>query len=135
MPDPNKDLVTLLSVPNNLEAAMVVSALAARGIDATTTGSFTSGFQAEAPGVVLVSVRSCDLAQAEDALQEIRSQADATREDATCEDIAAEDIVGVDSTGQALSDTDSESQASKKQKIIILAFFGALFVAYLLSQL
>lgn len=62
---------TLVSVPNDLEAAMIVNALAGQGIDATTTGSFTAGFQAEAPGEVKVLVRSCDLESAREALQGI----------------------------------------------------------------
>lgn len=71
MHEPNNTPEMLTSVPNDLEAAMIVSALAAHGVDATTSGSFTSGFQAEAPGEVQVLVRRSDLPQAREALAEL----------------------------------------------------------------
>lgn len=74
MHNPENDPVTLMSVPNDLEAAMVVSALAAHEVDATTSGSFTAGFQAEAPGDVEVLVRSCDLERARGVLSELEHE-------------------------------------------------------------
>ncbi len=68
--DPNSPEV-LTRVPSDLEAAAIVTALAARGIDASTTGSFTSGFRAEAPGNVQVVVRRQDLDRAKQMLTEI----------------------------------------------------------------
>ncbi len=62
---------TLVSVPNDLEAAMIVSALAARDIDATTSGGYTAGFRAEAPGEVQVLVRHRDLPRAKMVLNEL----------------------------------------------------------------
>ena len=69
---------TLISVTSDLEAAMIVSALAAHDIDATTTGGYTAGFRAEAPGEVSVLVRSSDLPAAQLLLREF----DSRREDA-----------------------------------------------------
>lgn len=62
---------TLVSVPNDFEAAIIVSALAAHDVDATTSGGFTAGFRAEAPGEVNVIVRRRDLAKARQALSEL----------------------------------------------------------------
>ena len=72
MNDPANQPETLVSVPNEFEAAMIVSALAARDIDASTSGSFTAGFRAEAPGDVEVVVRQRDLERAKIALEELR---------------------------------------------------------------
>lgn len=70
---PNQPM-TLVSVPNEFEAAMIVSALASHEIDASTSGSFTAGFRAEAPGDVEVLVRHRDLQRAQTVLDEIQSQ-------------------------------------------------------------
>ncbi|MEM8947473.1 MAG: hypothetical protein AAGD11_20025 [Planctomycetota bacterium] len=69
----------LVSVTTDLEAAMIVSALAAQNVDATTTGSFTAGFRAEAPGEVQVLVRKRDLPKAIELLEELRGTPDAAR--------------------------------------------------------
>ena len=61
--DPNNPEV-LTFVGSDIEAAAIVAALAARGIEATTTGGFTAGFRAEAPGDVNVVVRHADLERA-----------------------------------------------------------------------
>jgi len=71
MHDPGKNPETLMSVPSDLEAAMIVSALAAHEVDATTSGEYTSGFRAEAPGDVKILVRRCDLERARRVLEEI----------------------------------------------------------------
>ncbi len=72
--DPGNNPETLVSVPNDLEAAMIVSALAAHGVDASTAGDFTSGFRAEAPGMVKVIVRCADLTRAREALDVLKSE-------------------------------------------------------------
>ena len=68
--DPNNPEV-LTSVRTDVEAAAIVSALAARGIEASTTGGYTAGFRAEAPGLVNVIVKYVDLHGAKIALAEI----------------------------------------------------------------
>lgn len=73
MSDQGNTPVTLVSVPDELEAAMIVSALAAHGIDASTTGSFTAGFRAEAPGEVQILVRASELEKAQTALKAVQS--------------------------------------------------------------
>ena len=74
--DPNNPEV-LISVRTDIEAAVIVGALAARGIDASTTGGYTAGFRAEAPGEVNVIVRRSDVERATNALAEIeRDRAD-----------------------------------------------------------
>ena len=67
----------LLRVSHEVEAAAIVTALAAQGIKASTTGSFTAGFRAEAPGYISVIVRRDDLDSARQVLAGIeREQAD-----------------------------------------------------------
>ena len=68
--DPNNPEV-LTSVRTDVEAAAIVSALAARGIEASTTGGYTAGFRAEAGGRVNVIVKYADLHRARIALTEI----------------------------------------------------------------
>ena len=68
--DPNNPEV-LVSVPSDVEAAGIVAELAARGVQASTTGDYTAGFRAEAPGQVSVVVRRADLDQAKRTLAEI----------------------------------------------------------------
>jgi hypothetical protein len=73
--DPNSPC-TLMSAANEIEAAGIVTALAAYDIEASTVGGFTAGFKAEAPGGVQVVVRRADLDRAQSALTEIRKSQD-----------------------------------------------------------
>ena len=66
--------VVLVSVPNEMEAALIANSLCERGIEATTTGGYTSGFKAEAPGDVQVLVRATELEQAKAVLAAIRQE-------------------------------------------------------------
>ncbi|MBN1854929.1 MAG: hypothetical protein JW829_19500 [Pirellulales bacterium] len=68
--DPNNPEI-LISVPNEIEAAAIVTVLSGQGVQATTTGSYTAGFRAEAPGSVHVIVRHQDLDRAWQILAEI----------------------------------------------------------------
>ncbi len=68
--DPNNPEV-LTSVRTDVEAAAIVGALAALGIEASTTGGYTAGFRAEAPGCVNIIVKYVDLRRARIALAEI----------------------------------------------------------------
>ncbi|MGI9429231.1 MAG: hypothetical protein ACR2NM_11280 [Bythopirellula sp.] len=86
MTDADNTPETLVSVPNDLEAAMIVSTLAAHGVDATTSGEFTAGFRAEAPGDVKVLVRRSDLEQARHALDRVVADTSAADENLTSED-------------------------------------------------
>ena len=74
--DPNNP-TTLTRFASEIEAASILSALAENGIQATTTGSFTIGFRADAPGDLTVVVRRCDLQRALEVLAEV----DAARKD------------------------------------------------------
>ena len=69
--DPNSP-ERLTAVPSDIQAAVIVNALADRGIQATVTGSYTSGFRAEAPGWVSIVVRRMDLDSAKQALAELQ---------------------------------------------------------------
>ena len=71
--DPNNPEV-VTSVQNEIEASGIVASLADHGIQATTTGGFTAGFRAEAPGEVQIVVKSEDLARAKQLLAEIEQQ-------------------------------------------------------------
>ena len=62
---------TVKSVPSEIEGAAIVAALSEHGIKASTTGDFTSGFRAEAPGWVQVVVRSEDFEKAEQILKQL----------------------------------------------------------------
>lgn len=53
-------LETLIAVPNEIQAVMIVAALKEGGIDAVAEGGLTAGFRAEAPGLVNVMVRQAD---------------------------------------------------------------------------
>lgn len=63
----------VVAVPTDIEAATIVAALAARGVEASTTGGYTAGFRAEAPGEVQVIVKQSDLTRARLMLQQIRA--------------------------------------------------------------
>ena len=71
--DPNNPHV-LMSVSSEVEAAGIVTALAEHDIEAFTTGGFTAGFRAEAPGDIQVIVKQIDLDRARQAMAEIRKE-------------------------------------------------------------
>ncbi len=72
MSDPDSP-ARLTTVPTEAEAAMIVAALDAHGIEAQTSGQLTSGWRAEAPGGVNVVVRHADLEAAQAAMQELKN--------------------------------------------------------------
>ena len=59
------------SFENSYEANILVSKLAEDGIRATTAGTFTSGFQAESPGLADVFVAKEDLQNAQRVIAEL----------------------------------------------------------------
>ncbi|MHC4176653.1 MAG: putative signal transducing protein, partial [Planctomycetota bacterium] len=71
--DPNR-LETLVSVPGEMEAAVIANLLQEHGISAKAVGGYTSGFKAEAPGEASVLVGQADLARAKELLAEIRAE-------------------------------------------------------------
>ena len=73
MSEDSEDLLVLISVPTEIEAAAIVAALAQDDIRAVATGGLTSGFKAEAPGEVQVLVKQADAERAQQTLLEIRS--------------------------------------------------------------
>jgi len=66
--------VVLASCADEAEAALLVAALEARGIEAQITGALTSGFRAEVPGGVQVLVRRSDMDRATEALRDVESE-------------------------------------------------------------
>lgn len=72
MTDDSSPLERLTRVTSEVEAATIVTALAAQGIKATATGGYTAGFRAEAPGYVNVVVRHEDLTKAKQVLAELQ---------------------------------------------------------------
>ena len=64
---------TLTRYCSEVEAVALLAALSESGIQGTTTGSFTTGFQAEAPGDVTVVVRQSDLSRAQEVLAELKN--------------------------------------------------------------
>ena len=68
------DLQELISVPSEVEAAVIVAALEREGIKAVAAGALTSGFRAEAPGEVQVLVKRSDADRAQQTLRECQTQ-------------------------------------------------------------
>lgn len=66
---------------NELEAATIIAALAERGIEASTTGEYTTGFRAEAPGWGNIVVWHQDLDRARQVIAEIKSGVDWSKTD------------------------------------------------------
>jgi|GEM_PF-703636 len=64
-------LKTLVSVRDELEAAVITDALAEHAIRARAVGGYTAGFRAEVPGLVDVVVGQADLAQAQQILEDL----------------------------------------------------------------
>ena len=54
-PGNDDSLLVLVSVANEMQAALIVNTLEAHGIRATATGDFTSGFRAEGPAMYAYS--------------------------------------------------------------------------------
>jgi len=73
--DPNSPTV-VYSADNAIEAGAIVTALEAEGIETTTTGSYTSGFQAEAPGPVQVVVRQSQADKARNVIERLEQEAE-----------------------------------------------------------
>ena len=74
MSDDSKTPEVLLSVPNEMEAAAIVSALAENGVEAMMVGGFTSSFNSGVPGDTQVVVRTEDLDRAKQALLAIQQE-------------------------------------------------------------
>ncbi|MDA1055174.1 MAG: DUF2007 domain-containing protein [Planctomycetota bacterium] len=78
--DPNSPTV-VYSAANAIEAGAIATALEAEGIETTTTGSYTSGFQAEAPGPVQVVVRQSQAEKALHILERLEREVESNEED------------------------------------------------------
>ncbi|TWT98326.1 DUF2007 domain-containing protein [Stieleria varia] len=68
----NSKLVTVAERADEMSATILVSVLADEGIRAIATGGFTSGFRAEAPGMVQVKTFEADAALAREIIAEIK---------------------------------------------------------------
>ncbi|WP_182864934.1 putative signal transducing protein [Rhodopirellula sp. JC639] len=65
-------LVTVAERADELSASVVVSVLEDAGIRAVATGGFTSGFRAEAPGMVKIKTFEQDADRARQVIAEIK---------------------------------------------------------------
>ena len=65
-------LVTVAERTDDLSASIVVSVLEDAGIRAVATGGFTSGFRAEAPGMVEIKTLEEDAERARQVIDEIK---------------------------------------------------------------
>ena len=63
-PRTEHQLEVIYSTPNEMEAKLIVNALADAGIEATMQGQHSAGFRAENPQEIKVVVRSEDVEQA-----------------------------------------------------------------------
>ncbi len=68
----NESLVTVAERADEMSATILVSVLEDAGIKAVATGGFTSGFRAEAPGMVKVQTFEKDAERAKQVISEIR---------------------------------------------------------------
>ncbi len=68
-PEHPEHVVAVTSVPNELEAGVIVAALEEAGIKSTMSGVYTAGFRAEAPGQVQILVAQEDLARAKEIIR------------------------------------------------------------------
>lgn len=67
-------LVTIAERPDEMSASILVSVLNDEGIRAVATGGFTSGFRAEAPGMVKIKVFESDAERAKSIISELKVQ-------------------------------------------------------------
>lgn len=74
MDNPPEHLVSLTSVPTDMEASIILATLETEGIKAVATGGFTAGFKAEAPGRVDVMVAEADLPLAKNTLAKLKQE-------------------------------------------------------------
>lgn len=65
-------LVTVAERPDEMSASILVTVLKDAGIRAVATGGFTSGFRAEAPGMVKVQTFEIDAERAKEIIAEIK---------------------------------------------------------------
>lgn len=70
----NERLVTVAERNSEVAATILVSVLKDEGIRAVATGGFTSGFRAEAPGVVRVQTLEDDADRAKQIISEIQTE-------------------------------------------------------------
>ncbi len=68
----DEKLVTVAERPDELSASIVISLLQEEGIRAVATGGFTSGFRAEAPGMVAVKTIESDAERAKQIIADIK---------------------------------------------------------------
>lgn len=99
------NLKTLVSVRDEMEASIIMDALADHEIRATAVGGYTAGFLAEAPGVVKVVVGQGDLAQAQQVMAEIP------------QDQAQIDWSGIDFGDETSDDSLADSQPPTLQEM------------------
>jgi hypothetical protein len=84
--DPDSPTI-VYEAENAIEAGAIVTSLEAEGIETTTTGLYTSGFQAEAPGPVRVVVRQSQADKARHILEELKREAAFHQEDEDEEEV------------------------------------------------
>lgn len=70
----SESLVTVAERADELSAAILVSVLEDEGIRAVSTGGFTSGFRAEAPGMVKVRTFEGDAKRAKAIIAELKTE-------------------------------------------------------------
>ena len=71
----SEEPVVLADVPSEIEAQLIVAALAEEGVEAFKAGGTVSDFRVGAPGHVQVLVRPEDLERAEEAFSHLRDDA------------------------------------------------------------
>ena len=106
-------LKSLVSVPTELEASVIVSLLEDHGIKAKAVGGYTSGFKAEAPGLVDVVVMNDDLEQASAVLRGIEEAEPGANQTETMADEIA------DLSDECLPDNRSPDNRSSRRLIIL----------------
>jgi hypothetical protein len=72
---PGEETAVAETLDHEWKASLVRETLLAEGIPAVVAGGFTGSFRAEAPGLVKVLVRACDLERARETLRRRREEA------------------------------------------------------------
>lgn len=67
-------LAVAVSVSNEIDASMMVAALSEHGIEAVSTGGYTAGFRAEAPGDIKILVKQVELQRALEVLATVQAE-------------------------------------------------------------
>lgn len=115
------ELVELTTARTEFEGEAIVSALAARGIEARSLGGMLAGFRAEAPALVRVMVRAGELDRARGALREVRASSRAI-------DWSEAELGTADERERAPVDPEEPASVLPRWALVLLSLAGVIAV-------